>query len=575
MPDQQLVAISASHRDPVPGARRVADIPPETPIRFSIVVRRKPGGEDNALRLAEDASESMSERRSRLAQEAGADQNDLERVTQYVTGAGMTVESADVASRTVTVHGTAAQAEAAFGVSLGRYETDDLDYRGREGSVQVPADLADVIQAVLGLDNRPQAHVQLKRRQPLNEDDLPAPGPANPTEMLPTITAEAAATPGPRPQAQPMWPTQVASLYTFPSNLDGSGQTIAIIELGGGFRQQELTTYFDRAGIPAPSVEAIGVHGGQNSPGTDADGEVLLDIEVSGSVAPGADIAVYFGDPSDAGFLGALSAAVHDSQRSPSVISISWGAPEDSWTEQARQAFDDVLIDAAALDVTVYAAAGDHGAGDATKDAQAHTDFPASSPYMIGCGGTTLFNESGHAGEVVWNDGDGWATGGGISVVYPPPPWQNVTLPPNVNGDGQPGRGVPDVAGNADNASGYIVLFDGHWEPVGGTSAVAPLYAGLTALLNQALGHPVHGLLQTLYAIAADQQETVFHDVTVGDNSVPNSEFGPAVQGYQAATGWDACTGLGSIDGTALLQHLQSMAAPAEAQPPTAATPVP
>lgn len=569
MSDQQLVAISASHRDPVPGARRVADIPPDEPIQFSIVVRRKAGGKDEALRAAaSEPSEPMSERRRRLTEEAGADQADLDRVTQYVTDAGMQVESADAATRTVAVRGTAAQAKAAFGVSLGRYEIGDLGYRGREGAVQVPADLADVVEAVLGLDNRPQARVHLKRRQAISEDQLPDPQ-ARPVTRLPAITAHAAAAHSPRPDPRPMWPMQVASLYAFPGDFDGSGETVAIIELGGGFEPDELATYFGRAGVPSPSVEAIGVLGGQNNPGADpnADGEVMLDIEVCGAVAPGARIAVYFADASDNGFHAALSAAVHDAERSPSVVSISWGAPEDSWTAQARQVFDDVLVDAAALGITVLAAAGDHGAGDATRDGKAHADYPASSPYMIGCGGTTLFDEDGQPSEVAWNDGDGWATGGGISDVYPPQDWQDVTLPATVNGTGQAGRGVPDVAGNADNASGYIILVGGQWVPIGGTSAVAPLYAGLMALVNQALGQPVNGLLQTLYRLAADEKASVFRDITVGDNSVPSSQFGPAVQGYPAGEGWDACTGLGSIDGTALLEQLRSASPAADFGP--------
>jgi kumamolisin len=555
MSDQPLVAISASHRDPLPGARRVADIPGDAEIQFSIVVRRKAGGEDKALRAAAaEPSGSMSERRRRLAEEAGAGQEDLDRVTQYVTGAGMQVESADAATRTVTVRGTAEQAKEAFGVSLGRYETDDLGYRGREGAVQVPADLADVVQAILGLDNRPQARMHLKRGQALGEDALPDLQ-TRPAALLPSISAQAAAAHGQRPDPQPMWPMQVASLYGFPRDFDGSGETIAIIELGGGFGADEVTTYFGRAGVRAPSVEAIGVLGGHNNPGADpgADGEVM--------------IAVYFGDASDNGFHVALSTAVHDAERSPSVISISWGAPEDSWTQQARQVFDDVLVDAAALGITVLAAAGDHGTGDRTRDGKAHADYPASSPYMIGCGGTTLFDQDGQPSEVAWNDGDGWATGGGISDVYPQPTWQDVTLPANVNGTGQPGRGVPDVAGNADNASGYIILVGGQWVPIGGTSAVAPLYAGLTALLNQALGQPVNGLLQTLYRLAADEKASVFRDVTAGDNAVPSSQFGPAVQGYQTAGGWDACTGLGSINGTALLEQLRPMSPAADSGP--------
>ena len=164
MPNQQLVAFPPSHRDPVPGARRVADIAPDAEIHLSIIVRRKPGGLDKALRAATTApTEPISERRRRLAEEAGADQADLNRVTEYVTSAGMKVESADAATRTVAVTATVAQASAAFGVSLGRYQTDGFSYRGREGTVHLPADLVDVVEAVLGLDNRPQARTHLRR----------------------------------------------------------------------------------------------------------------------------------------------------------------------------------------------------------------------------------------------------------------------------------------------------------------------------------------------------------------------------------------------------------------------------
>ena len=564
MVEQRLVAIPDSHRDPLPGARRTADVPPDEEIRLSIVVRRKAGGTGKALQAAAGPPGPGDERRGRLAEAAGADEADLERVERYVTDAGMRVESADAATRTVMVRATAAQASAAFGVSLGRYETGGLAYRGREGAVHLPAGLAGVVQAVLGLDNRPQARTHLKPGGALRDGELPDPA-AEPASLLPALQAPAAAA-IPRPDPQPMWPMQVAKLYSFPTGGDGSGETIAIVELGGGFTADELAAYFLRAGVPAPQVEAVGVGGDASNPGVDtvADTEVLLDIEVAGAVAPGARIAVYFGDTSDRGFYDALLSAVHDSQRSPSVVSISWGGPEDGWTGQARDAIDGVLVDAAALGITVLAAAGDHGAGDAFGDGKAHVDFPASSPHIIGCGGTTLYLDGGQPAEVAWNDGDGWATGGGISDVYDPPPWQDVMLPASLSPTGLPGRGVPDVAGNADNASGYVILADGSWQTVGGTSAVAPLYAGLMALVSQALGHPAGPLLPALYAIPSGA--AALRDTTAGDNSVPASQFGPATAGYQAAPGWDACTGLGSIDGSALLQQLQP-ATPAPAAP--------
>lgn len=519
------VPLSGSDRLPVPGAHRVGDVDPQSDVDLTIVVRHAPGGGHGTA----------------------ADQADIDAIERFVRDAGMEVVSADAGRRVVTVHGTATQAAAAFDVELGRYEAEGVTYRGREGTLQVPQDVARRIDAVLGLDDRPQARMHMKRGAPIGEAELPAAGPG--------------ATPA---HPVPLWPAQVAELYSFPTGVDGTGETIGIIELGGGYTDADLDTYFAKAGVRRPQVVAVPVDKGGNAPGGDADGEVLLDIEVCGAIAPGATIVVYFADPSDRGFYDALSTAVHDTGHKTSVVTISWGGPEDSWTEQARRAFDDVLADAAALGITVLAAAGDHGAGDAAGDGKAHVDFPASSPHMVACGGTTLVGGGGAVvSEVAWNDGDGWATGGGISDAFPVPSWQTVRLPPNLNGTGAPGRGVPDIAGNADITSGYIVLVDGKYTPVGGTSAVAPLYAALTALLNEALGRPVGELLPTLYGMPSDAG--VFRDVTSGDNTVPASSFGPKTAGYGAGPGWDACTGLGSIHGTALLTRLKTAVATAAA----------
>jgi kumamolisin len=554
-PASGRVALSGSVREPLPGARRVGDVDPGTPVELTIVVRRKqaaPAGPRFEPGI------SRAEAQARLAEAAGADSADMAAVEAFVRGHGMEVVFSDAAQRRIGVRATAAQAHAAFDVALGEYEADGISYRGREGAVHLPAEIADKVEALMGLDDRPQARMRLKRGAPLAEQELP------PVEQpaRAAFASRAAATPAggtPVPVPVPLWPTQVAELYAFPREVDGSGETIGIIELGGGYRDTELAAYFAKTGVTAPSVVSVSVDGATNAPGGDADGEVLLDIEVCGAVAPGSKIVVYFSDPSDRGFYDALSTAVHDNEHAPSVISISWGGPEDAWTEQARSVFDQVLQDAAALGITVFAAAGDHGAGDASGDGRVHADLPASSPHMVACGGTTLVGVDGETvSEVVWNDGDGWATGGGISDAFPVPAWQTAVMPDNLNGSGKPGRGVPDVAGNADITSGFIVLVDGRYAPIGGTSAVAPLYAALTALLNQALGRPVGELSPKLYAIPQADRDAVFRDITDGDNSVPASEFGPATAGYGAGPGWDACTGLGSIHGQGLLQQLQA-----------------
>jgi kumamolisin len=261
-------------------------------------------------------------------------------------------------------------------------------------------------------------------------------------------------------------------------------------------------------------------------------------------VAPKASLVVYFAPNTDRGFLDAVTSAVHDTTHRPSLLSISWGGPESSWTQQAMTALDGAFQDAALAGVTVLCAAGDDGSSDGLKDGKAHADFPASSPHALACGGTRL-EASGNAiaSEVVWNDPGHGATGGGVSDVFPLPDWQRAShVPVSANPHGGPGRGVPDVAGDADPATGYEIRVDGRNTVVGGTSAVAPLYAGLLARINQRLGKPVGFLNPVLYGASG-----VCRDVTEGSNGA-----------YAAGPGWDACTGLGSIDGAALLRTLGS-----------------
>jgi kumamolisin len=367
----------------------------------------------------------------------------------------------------------------------------------------------------------------------------------------------------------------VAKLYNFPTGLDGAGQCIAIVELNDfdtiagvphpkstGFSLPDLKAYFTSLGLPTPDVTAVGVASdgsvGANLPGPDpnADGEVMLDIEVAGAVAPKAKVAVYFALNTDNGFLAAVNTALHDNVRKPSVISISWGSTEEANTPQALDAFDLVLQDAAALGVTVCCSSGDDGSSDirqpSERDGKPHVDFPASSPFALACGGTKLLG-SGTAisSEVVWNQGNG-GTGGGVSNHFARPPYQAKSKVPK-SPEGTAGRGVPDVAGDADPNTGYQVrLVGGQTEVIGGTSAVSPLWAGLIALVNQRLaklGKPPAGFVNpVLFGVLPSAG--VFHDIVTGNNDIEG------IGKYKAVKGWDACTGLGTPDGTRLLGAL-------------------
>ena len=379
----------------------------------------------------------------------------------------------------------------------------------------MPADLAPLIVGVFGLDERPQAKAHFRR--------LSA---ASPQAASVSYT-----------------PPAVAKLYNFPASATGAGQTIALIELGGGYRTSDLQTYFKSLGIKTtPVVTAVSVDSAQNQPvgnANSADGEVLLDIEIAGSIAlKPASRSILRPTP----IRGSSTPSPPRSTirlRKPSVISISWGGPESTWTAQSLTAFDQAFQDAGLLGVSVCCAAGDSGSSDGVTDGEAHVDFPASSPNVLACGGTNLQSSKGKiSAEVVWNEGANGATGGGVSETFPLPAYQaNAHVPVSVNPSKFKGRGVPDVSGDADPQTGYQIRVDGRSAVFGGTSAVAPLWAALIALLNQQLGSPRGFWNPALYAAPAG----AFRDITSGNNGA-----------YKAGAGWDACTGLGSPNGQGL-----------------------
>jgi kumamolisin len=424
--------------------------------------------------------------------------------------------------RTIKLSGTIANMQRAFGVALMHKTLDGTTYRVREGSIDLPGQLEDYVVAVLGLDNRPQANPHFRIA---GDDSAAAANIAQGSGFA-------------RPHASgsvSYTPVQVGQLYGFPSGATASNQTIGIIELGGGFRQADLTTYFKALGQKTPTVVAVSVSGGKNSPtnANSADGEVMLDIEVAAAVAPGARIIVYFAPNTDQGFIDAIAQAIHDTTYKPSVISISWGAAEVNWTAQAMAALDAACQSAAALGITITVASGDNGSSDGVTDGKNHVDFPASSPHVLACGGTNLQGSgSSITSETVWNEQPkGGATGGGVSNVFPLPSWQSSAKVPKPTTPAG-GRGVPDVAGDADPATGYIVRVDGKNMVIGGTSAVAPLWAGLIALANRQNGTTAGFINPVIYMA---KSKTAFRDILATNNGA-----------FKASAGWDACTGLGS-----------------------------
>ncbi len=535
----KYVKLPGSDRQPMAGATQSGSIDPNAIMRVTLTLRPR-ALDKKSPSLDKVVASGQRITRDDLASRYGADPADVQKVGAFATAHNLSVAQVNLGARTVVLTGRTADFANAFKVKLECYEHAGGTYRGRTGPVNIPTELNKIVTGVIGLDDRPQAQAHFRIAKDVNPN-------------------AAAATSYSAPQ--------IAQAYSFPASLNGSGQTVGIIELGGGFTQSDLNTYFSGLKIsPAPSVVAISVDGAQNAPTGDINGpdtEVMLDIEVVGAVAPAGSIVVYFAPNTDAGFLDAINQAVTDSVHKPSVISISWGGPENSWTSQSLQSYNSALQSAAAVGVTVCVACGDNGSTDGVSDGSDHVDFPASSPYSLACGGTTLTISGGKiSSEVVWNDlasGDG-ATGGGVSTTFALPSWQaNAKVP---SSGGFKGRGLPDVSGDGDPATGYNVQADGSSFAVGGTSAVAPLWAGLIALFNQSLKQPVGYLNPGIYQTIATKTGT-FRDITSGNNG-----------DYSAGPGWDACSGWGSPNGTGLLNALTAGATTSPSPTPTP-TPTP
>jgi len=507
-------ALGNSQHGLAPGAARIGASDPNETISVTIRVRPRPGAPSqpdlNAL-AATPLRQRTHLSREEYAATYGSAQADLDQVAAFARSQGLTVVETSAARRSVVVSGTAAQLSQAFGVELHRYRTSTETYRSHEGAIHVPENLADVVESVHGFDNR-QVGKPLFRG---------------------VATAQS---------TSPLTPPEVAKLYQFPTG-SAAGQTIGILEFGGGYKIADVQNYFNNVvHLPVPNVTFVGVDGVTNSPGAEADTEVILDISVAAAVAPGAKIVVYFAPNTLAGWQDCITTAIHDATNKPSVLSVSWGGSESVLHSSGFiTPIENALQPAAILGITAFFSSGDGGSGS-----PADVLYPASSPSVTGCGGTTIENVSGSSfTQVAWG-----GSGGGVSNVFARPYWQTwAGIPASVNPAGHVGRGVPDIAGNADPSSGYMLILNGATiGPIGGTSAVAPLYAGLVAMLNATMGETLGYINYNVYAMAGPY---VYNDVTSGSNG-----------SYHAATGWDPVTGWGSVVGTALATALAGTGLP-------------
>jgi kumamolisin len=549
------ILLPGSERRVLPGARALGVAGPEEWIEITIKLRRKqPLPELNGRPAARMTREEFE-----IAY--GADQADIDKVVTVLSGFGLKILQQDPANGSIRAGGPAETVEQAFNIKLFHYSHPDGNYRGRSGFLHVPAELEGIITGVFGLDNRRMVKRRHSRRQP---------------SSLSLAQAEASS-------RSWFYPAELASIYAFPAG-NGQGQTIGILEFGGGYFADDLAAFCQNAQVPVPAVRTVSVNNMPTNQRDGAEGEVMLDVEIVAGVCPAAGIVVYFSSFDENGWIMAIDTAVQDKQNPLTVLSVSWGYAEDAqgaWSAGALDAINDTLKSAAMLGVTICVAAGDDGSDDQVGDGHAHVDFPSSSPYVLAVGGTTLKRGSGtQVDETAWKDGDGLrkdnggSTGGGVSVHFSRPSWQNVQIA-SVNPGAIDGRVLPDVAADASANTGYWVVVDGQGGASGGTSASAPLWAALIARINASLGagKQVGYLTPLLYGSGSDGSGGLGSDGSGDSGSGPGSPLGQqvcrdissgdnktaAIGGYAAGPGFDAVTGWGVPIGTALLDALKTV----------------
>jgi kumamolisin len=481
--------------------------------------------------------------RDELEKKYGSSDSAVEKITAYAKKHNLQITRSEPGSARMRLAGTVEDISNAFGVTLFDYHQPQLgNFHGHTGPVSVPEELKGAVTGVFGFNN----HRHLRRH----------PATAEVTVLTPMAAASST--------RQPWFePPELAAIYNFP-NANGQGQCIGLLEFGGGVETASITAYFQKLGITPPNVTPISVDNVPSDPTSDPDstGEVMLDIEVAGALAPKANIAVYFSTFDEKGLIDAISAVVADKTNDPTVVSISWGWDENQpfqnsilWTPAAIDHIGESFLAAAQLGITVCVSTGDDGSEAQMQDGRAHVNYPATDPSVLAVGGTTLHKTASAkpaiASEVVWNDGPGNGTGGGISDYIPVPAWQQGIVPTSINPGNFAGRGIPDVAANADPDTGYLTYSGGKFSIVGGTSAAAPLWGALIALCNQQLGARVGNFNTLLYSSIGPGK--VLHDITKGNNDTDGLLNGK----FAAGPGWDACSGWGTPDGQGLLNALK------------------
>lgn len=426
----------------------------------------------------------------------GPTQAEVNAVTAYLAQHGLTVAKHQANSQVVQAAGTAAQLEGAFGTKLGVYQQQGRQYFANESAPAVPASVAGAMAGVSGLDDHAVFHA----------DNVKA-------NVTPNASSHA---------VSGLTPSKIKSGYSISGLGTGSGESVALWEFDG-FQQSNITEYdnYFSLGSSAPTTVSVDGENYNSSPG-DGQPEVELDIEIAQAVAPSISTYVYEAPNSDQGQIDMAAQIASDDQ--VAVTSISWGECETDSATATIDSTHSALEQGVAEGISFYSAAGDSGSDDC-GDGSTAVDYPASDPVVAGVGGTTLtLTSSGSwSKETAWSDG-----GGGVSSVFSD-------------------RDVPDVSADANPSTGYAVYSQGSWTEYGGTSCAAPLWSGLTALIDAKHGGDSGNLDSAFASIGGGSSySSAFHDITSGSNGA-----------YRAGTGYDEVTGWGTPKGAGLYSALE------------------
>jgi kumamolisin len=524
-----------------PGAKLAGPVDGGILHRVTVVLKPRMKAVERAARVERLASQLPHERQylnqAEFEELCGANPGDLEVVERFARKHGLTVESSSRTRRCVRVKGTLAKLSRAFRVALKLYEEHGSKYVSHTGAIYVTSELVAIVESVLGLDHRPVRHA-----------DVIAIPPAG---------------------LKAMAPAEVAEAYSFPPGVDGSGQKVGIVLPGSGFQLAAVKHHFKtHTNLPMPRIRLVRVLDAKNKPASQAAVKLVvavlsgrrtmtgaaveqfsngmntiesnMDVILVGSFAPGALIVIYVSPDTHEGNYHALTHATTDPGH-PGVVSCSWSSLEGEYSPAVRRTMNTVFELAALKGVTLCFSSGDDGDGTLwglSKKPAVH--FPASSPWVLACGGTSLKRKGHGFSEVAWSEPAGklrMASGGGYSAHFRQPPWQKGMCTEDRR------RGVPDVSAKADVADGYEMDASGISLTMGGTSAAVPLWAALAALLNRSLGVNVGILGPLLYS---ERFRGLLRDIVSGDNGA-----------WKAGPGWDPVTGWGSPHGIELLRALR------------------